>query len=82
MGRVRVEVDAGDVAGLTDFVTLEQEVRPVVVTRVGAVLTGQPQVGVLVRLGLGGLDVVRRALHVARGRQQVRRVAVVTVVGH
>ncbi len=82
VGRVRVEVDAGDVAGLTDFVTLEQEVRPVVVTRVGAVLTGQPQVGVLVRLGLGGLDVVRRALHVARGRQQVRRVAVVTVVGH
>ncbi|MFJ9782607.1 hypothetical protein ACIRSS_23705 [Amycolatopsis sp. NPDC101161] len=66
---VGVEVDARDVAGCARFVALEDEVRSVVVVRVGAALAVQHQVGLLVRLSLGRLDQVPGCGQVTRGRQ-------------
>ena len=58
--RVGVEVDARDVVavGRIELVALVEEVRAVVVLRVGAVLALDDEVGVLVRLALRRLDVV------------------------
>jgi hypothetical protein len=71
MRRIGVQVDARDRALAIDvvdrriddqprLVALEQEVAAVVVARIGAGLELQGQVGVLVRLGLGGLEVGQR----------------------
>jgi hypothetical protein len=58
--RIRIEIDPGDVAGAPGLVTLEQKMGPVVVLRVISTLTVEHEVGVLVRLGLARLDLVRR----------------------
>jgi len=80
VGAVRVEIDAGDVARRAGLVALEQEVRSVVVGGIGAGLAVEHEVGVLVGLGLVGLDQVGRARKVARGGKK-RAVAVVAVEG-
>jgi hypothetical protein len=74
---VGVEVDAGQVAGRTGLVALEQEVGAVVVAgiRTGQTLV-EDEIGVLVGLGL-----VRLVGRVAGQRNEVRVVAVVAVVG-
>ena len=78
--RIGVEVDARDVGagGRAELVALVEEVRAVVVLRIGAVLALDDEVGVLVRLALRRLDVVARGLHVARRRNH-RPVVVVAV---
>src|SRR5262249_52654809 len=63
--RARVGGARREVARHSPLVPLEEEVSAVVITRVGAPLVLQNEVGVLVRLGLGRLDVVRRRLNVA-----------------
>ena len=73
MGDVGVEIDPRDVAR-TGFVPLEQEVGPVVVVRIGALLVPQDEVGILVGLGLVGLDI-----RAARQRHEVGPVVVVAV---
>ena len=76
MGGIRVEVDAGDGARGAQLVALEQEMLPVVVVRVGARQAVEHEIGVLVGLGLRGLDVA------AEGRQQVGLVIEIAVVLH
>ena len=83
MVQVRVQVDARHVARVVDaaLVTLEEEMAAVVVLRVRPLEPRHDQVGVLIRLGLGGLDVVCLGLYVTRLGQR-RPVAVEAVVGN
>ena len=66
MAPCRLTLLTGGLTTRPGLVALEQEVDAVVVARVGTGLTRQRQVGVLVGLGLGGLNVgqrVRRGHH-------------------
>ena len=75
MLEIGIQVDPGDIAvtALAALMALEQKPAPVVVAVVGTTQVRQHQVGVLVRLGLGGLDV-------AAQRGQLWAIVVVAVV--
>src|SRR5262245_32730713 len=81
MSAISLEVHAGDVAmtaGAT-FVTLEEEVRAIVIIGIGPLLILENKIGVLIRFGLSGFYLVN-------GRGQIyghgdwRCVVVVAVV--
>src|SRR5262245_5177428 len=68
MSSVSVKVDASDLA-LTVWailMTLKKKVRPVVIVGIRAALVLEHEVGILVGLCLGGLNLVNRGRQVAR----------------
>ena len=86
MSGVGVQVDAGDDRNQatvridhTVLVALVQEVGAVVVSRIGARLAEELEIGVLVGLALGGFHDVRRAGQIT-GRRHQRAVLVVAIV--
>src|SRR5262245_24041467 len=68
MGRISIQVDASNIAffwsAKTTFMSLEEEVRPIMILWVVTILSRQDKIGVLIRLCLRSLDVMRGGLDV------------------
>src|SRR5262245_21164503 len=68
MGPISVQVDASNIAlfgtARATFMALEEEMCPIIVVGVEAVLSSEVQVGILIGFGLRGLHIMARRLDV------------------
>src|SRR2546421_4317375 len=68
MGPISIQVDTSNIAlfgiAYATFMALEEEMRLIIVVWVEAVLAREDQVGILIGLGLRGLNIMARSLDI------------------